>query len=558
MTDNRVWDAIVVGSGMGGLVCAAYLAAGGRRVLVVEQHDVAGGNSHVFRRRRAYEFDVGVHYLGDCGPGGFLPTVFGGLGLGGRVSFLEMDQDGFDEIVFPGVSMHVPAGWPRYRRRLKETLPRDAAGIDLFVDVCASLGAESYAMSLSDQDLTAAEQIRGAPTTFAWGRRPLTALFDHCALSPAARTLLAAQSPNYGMSPSQVTVSMHANVTDHYMRGAHYPKGGGQMLAAGLVEVLESHGGRLLTRSTVQRILVDGGRAVGVGLTDGRHFTAPLVVSNADYRRTVLDLVGDAHLPGPLVARARKATMALPLACLYVALDRPLPERRNANVWWYADDDVDASYQRVAEGDIDPVPLLFMSFASQRDPGSPNVCPPEHSNFQLMTLCPPGYGHWGLGAGPADGERYRRNDTYRKAKARLTEAMLRAAEGVVGPFRDDLVHLEAASPLTQERYTRSTGGTPYGLASWGRAGGRPDTRTPIDGLHVVGASTRYGTGVTGAALSGIICAGQILGRRLLPEVHAGRVLSDPDLLPERGAGWDALAVSRGAARRGGRGPARIG
>ncbi|MEK8104488.1 FAD-dependent oxidoreductase [Micromonospora sp. M12] len=75
---ERHWDAIVVGAGLGGLVCAAYLAADGRQVLVTEQHDVVGGNSHVFRRRRAYEFDVGVHYLGDCGPDGVLPAILAG------------------------------------------------------------------------------------------------------------------------------------------------------------------------------------------------------------------------------------------------------------------------------------------------------------------------------------------------------------------------------------------------------------------------------------------------------------------------------------------------
>ncbi|MGW4234852.1 FAD-dependent oxidoreductase, partial [Streptomyces sp. NPDC004980] len=82
------WDAVVVGAGLGGLTTAAYLATAGRRVLVLEQFSVVGGNSHVFRRRRSYEFDVGVHYLGDCAPGGVIPSVLGGLGLRDRVEFL--------------------------------------------------------------------------------------------------------------------------------------------------------------------------------------------------------------------------------------------------------------------------------------------------------------------------------------------------------------------------------------------------------------------------------------------------------------------------------------
>lgn len=152
----------------------------------------------------------------------------------------------------------------------------------------------------------------------------------------------------------------------------------------------------------VERILVEDGRVTGVGLRDGRHFSAPVVVSNADYRRTVLDLVGAEHFPRRLVAKTREATMGLPFATLYVATDTPLPERPNANLWWYADDDIDAYYERLAAGDIDPVPFLFMSFASQKDPKSATVCPPGHSNFQLMTLCPPEYERWGVTGGPAE------------------------------------------------------------------------------------------------------------------------------------------------------------
>lgn len=123
----------------------------------------------------------------------------------------------------------------------------------------------------------------------------LAELFDHCALSPAARTVLAAQSLNYGMGPTQTTVSIHAVVIDHYIRSVYFPSDGGQMLAATLTEVIEANGGELRTKSRVDRIQVAGRAVRGVVLSDGTELFAPIVISNADYRRTVLDLVGAEH-----------------------------------------------------------------------------------------------------------------------------------------------------------------------------------------------------------------------------------------------------------------------
>jgi all-trans-retinol 13,14-reductase len=556
--DGDAWDAVVVGSGIGGLVCAAYLAVTGRRVLVLEQHDVAGGNTHVFRRRRSYEFDVGVHYLGDCGGDGLLPAILGGLGLRDRISFREMDADGFDLIELPSLGMAVPRGWDAYRRRLEETLPEEAAGIRTFTEVCERVAAEQRSMLLAPDAASIQAAATSAPATLEWGRQRLNRLFDHCGLSARARTVLAAQAPDYGVQPSVATVGTHAILIDHYLRGAYYPVGGGQLLAASLVEVLEAHGGELRTRCRVERILVEDGRTVGVALADGGVVRTDCVVSNADYRRTVLDLVGAEQFPAKLAERARTATMALPFATLYVALDTELPERPNANLWWYRAENIDEAFAAMADGDLDPVPFLFVSFASLKDPGSA-ACPPGHSNFQVMTLCPPSGPWWGVEQGPAEGGQYRRLEIYQKRKRHLTEAILAAAEEALGPFRHRITHLEMSTPVTHERYMLSSGGTPYGLAQWGRlSGARPDTATPIDGLHVVGTNTRYGSGIGGVAVGGIVCAGEILGERLMPRVYAGDVFGDPERLPERAAGWDPLAVSRGVGRRGARGLARLG
>ncbi|MBA2944512.1 phytoene desaturase family protein [Streptomyces himalayensis] len=541
---NDEWDAVVIGSGIGGLVCAAYLAVGGKRVLVVEQAGIAGGNSHVFRRRRAYEFDVGVHYLGDCGPGGLLPAILDGLGLAGRLTYREMDRDGFDRIVIPGATLDMPADWAAYRKRLQEACPEDAAGIDTFLDVVAGLGAERRDAIIAAEDVPMPELPRHAPQSVAWGRRTLKELFDHCGLSARARTLLAAQSPNYGMAPDEATVALHATVTDHYVRGAYYPEGGGQMLAAGLLEVVRAYGGALRTYSRVTRILVDGGRTQGVEFSDGSRATAPVVVSNADYRRTMLGLVGAEKLPRRLAAKTRDARMALPWAAVYVALDRDIGH--HANLWWYRGDDIERFYDGLRAGTTrGGGDFLFASFASGKDPVTRRICPPGHSNFQLMTLCPPGFESWGVSTGPADGEKYRRDASYQQEKARLTEAVLDTAEEALGPFRDHITHLETATPLTHERYTLSSGGTPFGMAHWGAAGARPDTATFVEGLYIAGADTRYGNGITGSAVSGIACAGRILDRRLMHEVHTGAVLGDPSLLPERHTDWDPLAVSRG-------------
>ncbi|MFI9382028.1 phytoene desaturase family protein [Kutzneria sp. NPDC052558] len=551
------WDAVVVGAGFGGLVCAAYLAVSGHKVVVFEHHDVAGGNGHTFRRRRAYEFDVGVHYLGDCAPGGLIPGILSGLGLSERVRFLEMDPNGFDRIQLPTVTVDVPAGWDRYRERLVAALPADAHGIETYVRIAREVCDLQRSGLLRSEGL--GQLSRESLELMVMARGSLAALFDHCGLSTRARTVLAGQSANYGAAPDQVTVSTHLSMIDHYLRGAYYPEGGGQALVAALVEVIEAHGGSLRTRKKVERITIEDGRTTGVELAGGERHTAPLVVSNADFRRTVLELAGgERNFPAALVRKTEKTRMRLAFAVLYVALDIELPDRPNANLWWFRDEDIESMYRELAAGTPSQIRSAFCSFASVKEQGRADVCPPGHSNFQVMTLARADYPDWGVAGGPADGTRYRREPAYQRSKQWWSDELLRTAEQALGPFRDHITHLELGTPLTHERYTLSSGGTPYGLAHWGGFGARPDTRTVVDGLYLVGQNTRAGSGVSGAMIGGISCAAQILGRPLLPEVLGGAVLANPALLPERAADWDPLAVSRGTRRVRAKGLARVG
>jgi all-trans-retinol 13,14-reductase len=547
MSAQSDWDAIVIGSGLGGLTTAAYLATNDLRTLVLEKHYVAGGNAHVFRRKQMFEFDVGVHYLGDCGPDGSIPTVLRGVGLEGKIEFLEMDPDGFDTLMFPGITLRVPKGWDRYRERLVATFPDDETALHRCLDVLRDVVAEFEKMELPIKAEDAPRLMQEAPNFMKWGMRPLGELFDDCGLGQKARAVLVAESGTYALPPSRVPVILHAVLMGHYTKGAYYPKGGGQVLPAHFADVIRSHGGEVRTRAAVDRILVEDGKAVGVRLVTGEEFRAPIVVSNADLKRTFLDMVGEEHLSPQTVARVRQYRMALPLFCVYLGLDMDLRERMpNTNYFYYTSFDAEGPYQDCYQGQVPSELGLFITVASVKDPHTETIAPKGYSSVQIMTLVPPDYRLWGVEKGPTAGEKYHRNPVYQSLKQSLTDAMVDGAEHVIPGIKEHIVWKEAATPISQEHFTFSTGGTSYGIELSADQFGpnRPSPQTEIEGLFLAGASTVFAHGIAGVMRGGVGCASAVLGRDLQSEIAAGKVFGDPAKLTGGGPDWDPWQASR--------------
>jgi all-trans-retinol 13,14-reductase len=140
-------DAVVIGSGLGGLSAAAHLATNGRRVLVLEQYDVAGGCSQVFRRKRRWQFDVGLHYLGGVHRGD-IGSVLRGVGLEGRMDWVAMDPDGFDTLRFPRHEVRVPRGWDRYGDRLVAAFPGEERALRRCLSILEGVATQLRAVDL--------------------------------------------------------------------------------------------------------------------------------------------------------------------------------------------------------------------------------------------------------------------------------------------------------------------------------------------------------------------------------------------------------------------------
>jgi phytoene dehydrogenase-like protein len=546
------WDAIVVGSGLGGLACAAYLCAAGKRTLVLEGHAIAGGNSQVFRRTvrgRPYEFDVGIHYIGECDRDGLITHILGGLGLAERVVFRPLDPDGYSTLVFPGLRFRIPAHWDRYRARLIETFPYEAEALGRVVDVLREVARQGR--RLQNDECSPAELL-SRPTPFAqWGLRPVTELFAAHGLSQAAQAVLLGEQGDYAVRPSKTPTALAAGLTDHYMRGAFYPEGGGQVLAARLVEAIRAYGGALRTRAPVARIRVENGRAAGVELArTGERIAADVVVSNADLKRTVLELVGGEHFPPEVIERVRAFRMALPLFTAYLDLDLDLAAlgMPNTNWWIWGSTDLEGIYDELEQGRMPGVPLAYLTAATLKDPTNRRATPPGHSNVQIMTLVPREYASFGVAQGPheAGSNVYHRSPAYRARKAELVERLLETAEQVLPGLREHVVWKESASPLTQERFTHSSGGTSYGIeAALDQIGPlRPGAETAVAGLYLCGASTASGHGIANVLRSGVVAAGAILELDLLRRIRSGVQIGDRTRLPPLRPDWDPVAESR--------------
>ena len=224
--DKDAYDAVVVGAGTGGLTAAALLAHRGCSVLLLDQHYVAGGNATVFRRP-GYEFDIGLHYIGDCGPGGGIPRVLRALGIE-DVQFLEMDPEGFETYCFPDFGFRVPRGLEPFRARLLAGFPEEQAAIDRYL----RLLQEVESLGLHVRPLGGLHGLQRAPLVARFATATMAEFLDTCTRNEKLRAVIAGQQSNYGEPPSRFALLAHAVMVVHYnLRGAYYPKGGGQVIS---------------------------------------------------------------------------------------------------------------------------------------------------------------------------------------------------------------------------------------------------------------------------------------------------------------------------------------
>ncbi len=514
-TIRGTYDAIVIGSGMGGLTVAAVLAKhGGKRVLVLERHYTAGGYTHSFTRP-GYEWDVGVHYIGQVGEHQQLRPVYDYL-TDKRLEWAPM-PDVYDRVFLGERAYDYRTGWRRFASKMKEYFPGERHAIDRYlaaVRSCNSVGTPFWA----DRALPLGVSRVIGPALrmpfLRWAGRTTADVMRDITRNRELTAVLTAQLGDYGLTPSQSSFAIHAAVAAHYLAGAYFPVGGAGAIARSIAPTIERAGGAIYVSAEVERILVEGGRAVGVRMADGRELRAPIVISDAGAANTYGKLLPQAEVPASIREDLRRIGASLGYLCLYIGAKHTDEELgiEGTNLWIYPDADHDGNFARFAADPEAPLPLVYVSFPSAKDPSFRERYPGRSTIDAIVPARYEWFEKW-------EGTRWmKRGADYDALKERFTKRILDAVFTKVPKLRGKIDVCELSTPVTTHHFAGHPRGELYGLDHTPARYRTPiHTRTHLSGLFITGQDL-VSCGVSGAMLGGVLTATAILGARTFPAV----------------------------------------
>jgi len=468
IVDRDIYDAVIIGAGVSGLVCGCYLAKAGMKVLIVEQHFKPGGYCTSFKRK-GFTFDAAAHSFGSFREGGNMNRVFRELDLDKRLKIKRYDPS--DVIITPDYKISF---WNDLNRTIKElqgAFPHETEIRDFFDFMSSPKPAEIAALR----------------------NKTFKDLLDKYFTDDRVKTILSiALLINGGLPPSLLTAFTGSQIFSEFLLdGGYYPDGGMQALPDALADRFKELGGTLLLSCRVKKIKIKDESVAGVVLEMGDFIRSKYVISNCDARQTFLKLLGRRVISEDLLQKLDTMVPSLSMFVLYLGISKDMASlpQPGCTAWFlshYAIEDMYLSSKKRNAGNLQEF-LLRVS--------------PDGESVLAMVLAP-----------------FRNTKYWINNKHKLLEAFIKKIEEHTTPdLSKYIVYKDAATPSTLYRYTLNYKGACYGWESIRSQFADPDfIKPPIcQNLYLTGHWTTRGLGVAGVTYIGYNTASLIIKKEKL-------------------------------------------
>ena len=503
-TPDNQWDALVIGSGLGGLSCAAAFARQGFKVLVLEQHHKPGGYATSFKRPGGFEFDVSLHSTTVDERGG-LHNLIPGFPEITEVEFIEHPT--LFRAIFPQHDIRVPnRDLQKYIDVLIKAFPAEKDGINTLFDDMRGLQEDFSRLTATSGKVDMSRFSVEFPNLYRYAGSTWEQIINPVIKDAKLKGIISAQWGYYGLPPSKLASTYYAMPLYGYLTGGgFYPKGRSQTISNAMVKFIEARHGRVLLNTRVETIAVQNGTARGVRTTDGRQYSAKVVVSNANAYDTFHRMLDLKSVPKDYIAKLDHYSVSLSSFQIFLGLKRDLLRElniRDSEIFYNTQYDPEADYQAALAGESNGFCMaLYDNIYHGYSPAGKN-------SINIMTLN--GYEHWK----PFESD-YRKDNkvAYNKEKERLADLMISKAEKALLPGLSKAIEVkEIGTPLTNLRYTGNYRGAIYGFDQTLDNSGlqRLPQTTPVRNFYLSGAWTTPGHGYVAVLLSGLQCFGEIM------------------------------------------------
>jgi all-trans-retinol 13,14-reductase len=494
------FDYVIIGSGLGGLLCAYILTKEGNSVCVLEKNRQIGGNLQIFVRDKAI-FDTGIHYIGGLDEGQNLNQYFRYFGLMDKLKLKKLDEECFDVVSFDNdeTEYQYAMGYDRFSEKLMEYFPSEKEAIRLY---CAKLREISnfsplYNLRYSAQSFFNTEYLTVNAKQY----------IESITSNTLLQNVLAGTNPLYAGVGDKTPLYVHGLIINSYIESAYKCIGGGAQIAAILAKSIKEMGGEVRNYSEVTKFCFKGDEIESVELSNGERVEGKRFISNIHPSNT-LDMVEPGKIRKAYSTRIHNLENTTSVFILNIVLKPRSLKYRNCNIYHYKSPHVwdtlnytDESWPRGY--------ALFFPVSKEDEEYAESLTIMAYMKYEDVEA-------WKSTYHTIPNHRTSRGEGYEEFKIRKAEQLIDELEKIMPGLRSKIKSYNTSSPLTYRDYIGTKDGSMYGVM---KDYSDPiktfiPTRTKVPNLFFTGQNISL-HGVLGVTISSITTCSEFFGLEYL-------------------------------------------
>lgn len=480
------YDAVIIGSGLGGLECAHILSKAGMSVLLLERGTQAGGCLQSYRRH-GLAFDTGFHYVGGLDEGQSLHSAFRHLGLL-HLPWQRLDNH-FDRVTIGNQTFSFAQGYDAFVETLTVAFSAERDALNRYADMLKQCGEQQFD-ALNPQTGESSVLSRLFETS---AYQYLTETFH----DPLLINVLCGTSLKMELRKESLPLFTFAHGNGSFIESSWRLKGDGSLIVNSLADGIRMHGGEIICNAEVRELVEKDGKLVHAVCSNGEIYEGTIFISNI-HPAVTCNLVKQSSRMKK-VYRSRITHLENTFGMFTVSLRiKPQTLRYfNWNQYIYKEPDVWAFHLK-----NNPVSGVLVSCRIPED-GSKYV-----QQVDLLTPM-----NWSECEQWSHTEVGRRGEDYKAMKKRVADECITLAERFIPGLRDRITGCYTSTPLTYHNYTLTPEGSAYGLRKDFR---NPvitllSPRTPIPNLLLTGQNLML-HGLHGVTMTALFTCAEVLGK----------------------------------------------